>query len=79
VKHFSQSIGAIVMGSAAFPHLEPMFSKDAFFNSANALKSYLASQHGLKIETNHLLDLFDCSHSVEQQDEAITSLLKETI
>jgi len=67
------------MGSAEFPYLENSFSKDAFLNSADAVKAYLLAPNGLNISSAHLLDLFASSGSVEQQDEAITQFLSQLL
>lgn len=69
------TIAAVILGSDQFPFLPSVFSKDAFRNSAVALKEYFESKDGLGIGREGLLNLFGCNGSVEEHDTKISEFL----
>src|SRR4051812_15042856 len=72
------SKAAIVFGASEFPYGGPRIAaNEAFARSADGFMRYLRRESGLHLPNDNVLNLFNDSSSVLEQDQKITEFLSD--
>lgn len=66
---------AVIFGASEFPHADALSASPAFAGSASAFAAYLQSERGFQLAEAQVLNLFDdTSNVIEQNDQLVTHL-----
>ena len=64
-------VSLIVVGASSFPKSRNFQTDTAFLSAKNRIVDFFCDPHGLSLEKNKILDLFDLDESSDAQDNAI--------